>query len=82
MTIRIPTFAVKNKLWFIDSLREFEYIDYTCVLNKCDYLPYLLKKIYAAGSKYGLSFLQDKNFLREIMLELKMNKKDIARILQ
>ncbi|HDR4391978.1 hypothetical protein ACQVQT_24505 [Bacillus paranthracis] len=75
-------FAVKNKLWFIDSLKEFEYIDYTSVLNKCDYLPYLLKKIYAAGSKYGLSFLQDKNFLREIMLELKMNKKDIARILQ
>ncbi|WBO93041.1 hypothetical protein AVT_27575 (plasmid) [Bacillus tropicus] len=75
-------FAVKNKLWFIDSGKEFKYIDYTCVLNKCDYLPYLLIKIYAAGSKYGLSFLQDKTFLREIMLELKMNKKDIARILK
>jgi hypothetical protein len=64
-------YATKNGLSFIEDFQNgpYVYIDIQSALQKCDYKEYILTKVFAAGDKYGLLYLKDKDFLRELVVD-------------
>lgn len=66
-------YSIRKKLWFMKNRKETgEEIKLGEEFGDCDYSEYLIGKVNAASSKYGLLFFEEDEVMKDIYKKLKI----------
>ncbi|MGE6364478.1 hypothetical protein ACQKD9_11865 [Bacillus paramycoides] len=69
-------YSVKNNLWYTEKWNENgEEIELNKEFQGCNYSKYIMDKVQAASSKYGLLAFQDEKVMKVVYKELKLSYK-------